>query len=368
MLEVGKRVVLLGRHRICISEKELPEVERGAVILRITRANVCGSELHHWEGVDWIPEKGVVWGHEGTGQIYKLGKDVETDWAGETVEVGDRVAPAYSKACGKCYACRAGMENACSSLINIWLKSPDEFPYFTGTFATHYYIESNQLFYKVPENVPDSVAASANCALSQVIFGMDKLDLKSDEVIVIQGAGGLGLNAIAVAKKRGADVIVVEGIEKRIDLARAFRADHIIDMKEYKSKEDRINKVKELTGGVGAHAAMEVTGGVPEAFIEGIGFLRKGGRYAEIGNISPGHTVEFDPSSINLSNITVIGVNAYPPQYLHGALQFLGRNISNFPFEKLAADKTYGLNQVEEAIIESKKRTVTRAAIVPEEE
>src|SRR5699024_1846186 len=131
----------------------------------------------------------------------------------------------------------------------------------------------------------------ANCALSQVYFGMDKSGLTYNQTIVIQGAGGLGLNAVAVAREKGATVIVVDGVESRLQQAKKFGADYTINLNDYETLEDRAQAIRDLTDGTGADFAMEVAG-VPAAFAEGIHYIRPGGKYVTIGNITPGKKVE----------------------------------------------------------------------------
>jgi threonine dehydrogenase-like Zn-dependent dehydrogenase len=215
----------------------------------------------------------------------------------------------------------------------------------------------------VPDEVPDYVAAGANCALSQVSFGLDKAGLKTGEYLLIQGAGGLGLNASAVAKEKGAVVIVVDAVEDRLHTAKNFGADYVINIKEVPKLEDRIKMVNEITGGEGVDVALEVAG-VPQAFAEGPQYIRLGGRYIEIGNISPVKSVEFFPGSITRKAITVYGVIRYDPWYLYNSLKFLERNCKKYPYEGFT-DKEYSLDEVQEALERSEARLVTRAVIVP---
>ena len=115
--------------------------------------------------------------------------------------------------------------------------------------------------------------------------------------VVIQGAGGLGLYAIAVARERGAgQIIVIDGVDERLEVASMFGADHFIDLRDLPTPEQRIARVKELTGGWGADVVMELAG-FPQVTDEGVQMVGRGGRYVEIGNISPGLTYDADPAS-----------------------------------------------------------------------
>jgi len=97
-------------------EYELPEVEAGAILTQVTRTNVCGSEVHMWRGE--FGKRGVMPGHEMVGRVYKLGKGVTTDTAGQPLREGDRIAPVYYRTCGLCVNCREGNAAACVSMAS----------------------------------------------------------------------------------------------------------------------------------------------------------------------------------------------------------------------------------------------------------
>jgi threonine dehydrogenase-like Zn-dependent dehydrogenase len=158
-------------------------------------------------------------------------------------------------------------------------------------------VHPRQHFYKVPDDVDDAIAAGANCALSQVMFGIDQIGLAYGETVLIQGAGGLGLNAAAVAVERGARVIVIDGVAARLEQAKTFGAADVIDISTLTDPADRLAAVHDILGGVGPDVGIEVTG-LPAAFAEGLDLIRRGGRYLVMGNLSPGRTVPFDPGYV----------------------------------------------------------------------
>jgi D-arabinose 1-dehydrogenase-like Zn-dependent alcohol dehydrogenase len=343
-------------------EFELPDVEPGAILAQVSRTNICGSEVHMWRGE--FGKRGVMPGHEMVGRVYKLGKGVTTDTAGQPLKEGDRIAPVYYRTCGLCVNCRDGNAAACLTLgIRAKKALPQEPPHFHTPFGTHYYIEAGQHVYKVPDNVPDHAASSANCALSQVFFALDRGNLRYEEALVVQGAGGLGLHAMAVAKARGARVIAIDGVDLRLKRAKAFGADDIVDLREYATPQARAGRVKELTNGVGADVVLEVAG-IPEAFLEAIHLVRNGGRVLELGNISAGLTVTMPPSFVTFKSISIIGVATYNPHYLKKSLDFLSAHINKYPYHELV-DAVFPLDRAAEAMDKSDRKEITRAAIEP---
>ncbi|WP_129113433.1 zinc-binding dehydrogenase [Halegenticoccus tardaugens] len=362
---IGTLVYLDEPEKLETQEYEVPEPEPSALITEVVRANVCGSELHIWRGHHPQVKEGVL-GHEVLCRISELGEDIETDYAGQPIEEGDLIAPVYYITCQQCHSCQEGQFHLCQNAYRYWSKPPEEAPHFHGTFSTHYYVHPDQYFYKVPAGLDPGIAAGANCALSQVMFGLDETGVEYDDTVVIQGAGGLGLNAIAYANEQGAKTIAVEGVDGRIERAYEFGVDHVVDFREYDTVDARSERIKELTDGIGADVAVEVAG-VPAAFAEGIHLLRDGGRYLEMGNVSPGHTTEFDPGALTRKSIDITSVVRYNPWYLNRALEFLAENSDTYPYADLI-DAEFALTDVEEALHKSDTRAVTRATLIPEHE
>ena len=369
MVEKGRAAVYKGFGQpMEIKEYPVPEPEPGAILIKVRRANICGSDLHQWRGDINLTALGAplpaILGHEMTGTVAKLGEGVVTDSSGQPLAVGDRVVHRYFFPCGRCRACLKGQDSVCP-IAPLAVVSPcEEPPHFLGTYAEYYYLRPNHTVFKVPDDVTDDMAAPANCALSQVIHGLERVGFSFGETIVIQGAGGLGIYATAVAKDMGAEkVIVVDGIDERLELAKAFGADELIDLRELKTPTERWLKVKELTGGWGADVVAELVG-FPHVVPEGIDMLGYGGRYLEIGNVSFGMTYEAEPSKLVMDNKSIVGVMLYSAAALKKALDFLSRAKDKYPFDKILS-RSYPLEEINRAFEEQDKGLVSRSTIVP---
>ena len=367
MADKGRAAVYRGLGKpIEIMEYPVPEPEPGAILIKVTMATICGSDLHMWRGDLDLAALGapmpVILGHEMTGKVAKLGEGVLTDSAGQPLAVGDRVAYRYYYPCGRCPACLKGNDVACPMCL-LYMITCAEPPHFNGAYADYYYLRPNHTVFKVPDDVSDEMVAPANCALSEVMYGLEKVGLSFGETVVIQGAGGLGINATAVAKDMGADrVIVIDGITERLELARAFGADELIDMREYKTPAERVQRVRELTGGWGADVVAELVG-FPRVIPEGLEMVCNGGRYLEIGNISMGTTFETDPALLVMGSKSIFAVALYRAETLKKAIDFLSRAKGKYPFDKILA-RSYPLEELEKAFEEQDKGLVSRSAIV----
>lgn len=356
----GQIAVMTSPGQLTFKDYPVPDPAPGALVVRVLRSNVCGSEIHIWCGHHPTKRSGGL-GHEAVGIIEKLGAGVTTDHAGTPIHEGDRIVATYFIHCRRCPPCQRGQVHLCDNAYTYWGRQPADDPHFHATFATHWYIHPAQMFYKVPDAVSDRAAASANCAQSQVYFGLELGQARLGDRIVIQGAGGLGLNAAAIAREMGAEVIVIDAVAARLAEAKRFGAHHVIDMNAYPTVEDRVAAVAQLTGG-GADLCLEVAG-VVDAYPEAIRLLRPGGTLVAMGIVNPGKTVPFDPGYAVRRGISTIATVRYPGAYLKKSLDFLVRYAARYPFDSLL-DRDYPLDQILQALDDSAARRVTRASIV----
>lgn len=356
----GVTTVLAGPEQIEQREYPVPDPEPGEIVVETVRANICGSELHIWRGDHPLIVRGCVIGHEGIGRVLRLGAGTDRDFAGVPLHEGDRVVATYFQVCRRCPACQRGDWNLCREAYAFWRMPAADAPHFHGTLSTHYYVHRDQYVYRVPDNVPDRSAASANCALSQMMYGVELSEIVAGETILIQGAGGLGLCGISIARERGTRVVVTEVHEGRMRMARAFGADAVVDVSDLADPDDRVEAVREATGGEGPDAVIDVTG-VPTAFSDGVRTVRPGGRFVSIGNISPGRLCDFDPGLYTRSGVRILSAIRYHPWFLGRALRFISDH-PGYGWDELL-DAEYPLEQVQQALEDSAARRIARASV-----
>lgn len=338
-----------------LREYPVPEVEPGAILVRLTRAGICGSDLHIWRGemkdvYGAIPQD-LTFGHEMCGRVERLGAGVTTDSAGQVLREGDRVTYLYFFPCGRCPVCLEDEMGDCprKARANRVAGTP---PYFNNAYGEYYYLRPRHHVFRIPDELSDDVATPANCALSQVIYGLRRAGLRPGHAVVIQGAGGLGLNAAAVARDAGADrVIVIDRLPERLALAREFGADHALSLGDLAIAQARIEAVKDLTGGFGANIVADFVG-YPAVIPEGLGMLRAGGCYLEVGNIAPGNLFSYDATALVRGAARLVAVANYSPWALAQALAFLRRNLARFPFDRLVSH-VFPLERISEGFQEA---------------
>ena len=370
---MGKAAVFVEPYHFEMTELPPVPVEPGGIRVRVTSGGICGSDLHYWRGEIEPMLAGrpgpVILGHELAGVVDTLGPGITTDCMGKPLKEGDRVAFTYFFPCRRCYNCLRGELNHCPDRFR-FRASIEEFPYCNGGFAEYYYLFPGHFVFKVPDELPDEAVAAANCAASQVVYGLQQGGLRLGDYVVVQGAGGLGINAVAAAKDMGAAlVIAIDGVPGRLELASQCGADVTIDINEYETPESRVERVKALTDGRGADLVMEVVG-YPQVVNEGIEMVRRGGTYVEIGNIWPNSNTTLDLSKLLWGQVRIIPAAHYDPYILPVTLDFLARTKDKYPLTKVMSH-SFPLEQIGEAFEQaewagkSEGTQVTRALVTP---
>lgn len=356
----GTTIILTAPDEIEQREYDVSDPVPGGLLMKMIRANVCGSEVHIFHGHHPLIKAGCVMGHEGVGRVERLGLGVKTDFAGSELKEGDRVVATYFQVCRRCPECNAGHWNLCRNAYAAWSQPADKAPHFHGTFGTYYGVGPDQFVYKVPESISNKAVSSANCALSQVYYGSELGEIKRGDKVVVLGAGGLGVCASAVASEFGAEVFVAEMAANRLPKAKEFGAHHTIDLSEAENGQGRVELMRDATDG-GADVVIDLTG-VPSAFSEAVKSVKPGGIMVSIGSISPNKFTEFDPGLFTRTGVQIRAAIRYPANVLGKAVSFI-ESTPQFPWDDLV-DADYAIEDVKDAVKAAEDKKVTRAGVV----
>lgn len=197
MPPVSRAAVFVGPHQpFDIREYPVPDPEPGAIVVKIRLANICGSDLHMWrgDGAASMPPGGRVLGHEMTGEVAALGRDIRTDSLGQPLNEGDRIVYPYFYPCRRCWSCAQGQFSLCAERSANYRESADVWPHLNGAFADYYYLRPNHFVFKVPDDLPDELVAPANCALSQMIHSLGVAGFSFGDSLVVRAAIAPGLS------------------------------------------------------------------------------------------------------------------------------------------------------------------------------
>lgn len=339
----------------------IPPAPKGGALVRLNCCTICRSDLHTWTGKR-PTETPVILGHEAVGTIVELGKEISMDADGQNLSIGDRVTWTLYSSCGKCrYCCDFRLPMKCLHLRKYGHESCDKPPHLLGGFAEYCMIDAGTKLLRLPDSLPDIVAAPANCAVATIVAGWQAAELRSGDNVLIQGTGALGCYAAAFARYVGCHRIIVADMNPdRLELARRFGATDGIDMSQL-SPNQLAHQVKELTDGFGVDCALELAG-VPSIIEPGLASLRKGGRYVEIGCVFPNAHATIDMSIVLFNLLTLRGVHNYDARHLRQAIVFLTDTRSLFPYEEIVGAQ-YSLEEVNIALRAAKSGTALRVAV-----
>lgn len=349
-----------------LQEYPLPSrVEPGAALVRTEMAGICGTDVHLWKGELPISLP-VILGHETVGRIEELGEGLEKDWTGQPLKIGDRVTWNSAISCGACYYCAEKKQpTRCPHrrAYGIGYQS-NQPPHFWGGYAQFHYLRPRTTIFKLPDDLLTEAVIGAGCALITAIHGVERTGINWRDNVVVQGTGPVGLSALAVAKSAGASkVVVIGGPKHRLQMAKRFGADQVIDLEEHKDAASRIKAVRDVTGGYGADAVLECVGH-PSAIGEGMEMCRDGGKYLVLGHYCDAGPVSFNPHVITRKQLQVFGSWSSEPRHLKSAIEFLRATQQQFPFAEMVTHR-FPLEQANEALNTTANWQSAKSVIVP---
>lgn len=350
---------------LALRQFELPALEPGAALVRTEMAGICGTDVHLWKGELKI-QLPVILGHETVGWIEKLGSGLEKDWNGEPLSAGDRVTWTSTISCGKCFYCAEKKQpTRCPQrrAYGIGYRC-DEAPHFLGGYADYHYLRPGTNLFKVPPEVSSESVIGAGCALITAIHGIERTGIDWQDTVVVQGAGPVGISALAVAKSAGASQVILLGAPaSRLEMAKQFGADHLINIDEVKTAAERIEAVRALTRGYGADVVLECVGH-PSAVGEGMEMCRDGGKYLVLGHYCDAGSALFNPHVITRKQLQVFGSWSSEPRHMKAALEFLRTHSKQFPFASMVTHR-FPLEQANEALETTARWISAKSVIVP---
>jgi putative phosphonate catabolism associated alcohol dehydrogenase len=365
--KTGNAIYFLGPDQpLEAREYPLPDrLEPAAVLVKMNMATVCGSDMHSWRGRRPFPTPSVL-GHEGIGTIVQMGDAVERDTAGRVLALGDRITWTIMASCGQCVFCRIhGLPQKCLDLFKYGHSVSDVPPFFLGTFGEYVYLKPGTGLFKVPDDMSDETASPLMCAAATVACGFDRAGVIPGDTVVIQGAGMLGLYAAAFANAMGAgQVIVIDILDKRLDTARRFGADHVLNA-EVLSQNALIESVKERTGGLGADLLMEVAG-FASVVETGVKLLRMGGRYMLHGAVYPNDNFSLESHDVITKCLSLYGSHNYDSKHLGMAMDLVHRTQETYPYSELVGPRfSLTADGVTEALTSLERHESIRPIVEP---
>ncbi len=282
-----------------------PSPGRGEVLLRVRACGVCFHDVINRRGN--LPRTRVpaILGHEAAGEVIAVGEGV-SGWS-----VGDSAATLQRLSCGRCSACRAGRPSLCKVDARFF---GEEIP---GGYAELMTAPVAGLG-RVPTGTPWEVAATACCTTGTAVHCVrTRGRVQAGETVLITGAsGGVGLQAVQLARHDGARVVAVTSSKKKAEALFAAGADDVVVSPDL----DFAAEVRKRTGGEGTKVALEIVGS--GTFLQSLRALAPGGRLVVVGNLETA-SVMLNPGLMIVKELTVLGAYATTTGELEEAFRLI---------------------------------------------
>ncbi len=275
-MSMMKAAVFIEPGRIELVDKPIPPVGPNDALVRITTTTICGTDVHILKG-EYPVAKGLTIGHEPVGIIEKLGSNVQGYHEGQRVIAG-AICPSFTS-----YASQDGyssQDGGCSchgyKPMGGWRFGNS----IDGTQAEYVLVPDAQgNLAPVPDGLTDEQVLMCPDIMSTGFAGAEAANIKIGDVVAVFAQGPIGLCATAGAKLRGAStIIVVDGVEQRLQIARQMGADITLNFNQV----DVVEEILRLTGGRGVDAAIEALG-LQSTFESALRVLKPGGTLSSLG-------------------------------------------------------------------------------------
>jgi len=356
-------VMVAPRQPIELREFPRPDLPPGAAMLRTARSEVCGTDVHLWHGrLSGVPYP-IIPGHVSAGTI-EAARGSIAGIDGSTLAEGDRVVFFdVHRTCGRCRACTVHRTPTRCSSRRVYGITDSATEGLFGGWAQSIYLEPGVAMARLPERVALDDYIGGGCGLVTAVHIVDRADLRLGETVVVQGAGAVGLCAVALARLAGASRILCIGAPPdRLALAREMGADVVLDL-QATSPAERLEAVLDATGREGADLVIEAAGAA-SAIGEGLDLLRVGGRYVIAGHYTDaGDSAINAHQQINRKHVEIRGCWGSEPRHFLRALSILERN-PHVPFRKIGA-RRYGLGELNEALADAEAMRIPKALVDP---
>ena len=334
-----------------IQEYPIPELGDDDILVRVEGCGVCGTDAHEYKNDPFslIP---VVLGHEGTGEIVKMGKNVKKDSAGKPLNIGDKVVT--------CMIFKDDPDITMFDLnkqnvggADVYGLLPDDNVHLNGWYSDYILIRGGSTVFNVSDLDLDSRILIEPCAV--LVHAVERAKttniLRFNSRVVVQGCGPIGLICIAVLRTMGIEnIVAVDGNEQRLAFAKRMGADETVNFMNYKGIDNLANAVKDAFGGHLADFAFQCTGN-PKAHANIYKFIRNGGGLCELGFFINGGDATINPHfDLCSKEITLVGSWVYTLRDYATTFDFLKRAIAiGLPIKELITHR-FPLEEMNEAL------------------
>jgi L-iditol 2-dehydrogenase len=310
-----KAAYLVAPQQLDVYQVDNPAIPEDGLLVKVEACGICGSDLRRWTEGPVSSKEPVIAGHEIAGVVVGVGSGIGG------FEIGDRLAIAPDIHCGVCYYCLRNMYNLCENLRLLGIT-----PGYNGGFADYLVLTAEILRGGIVDRTPPALSplqAALAEPLSSVLATQQGVGVSLGDTVVVMGAGPIGCLHVAVARARGARVILSEPSEMRRKIATRFNPELIIDP----MSQDLVDEVRRATGGRGADTAI-CANPIAATHAQAVELVRKRGNVVLFGGLPQASPMTIlDGNRIHYNEIQVMGKFSYHPAFHTLALDVIQHGL-----------------------------------------
>jgi threonine dehydrogenase-like Zn-dependent dehydrogenase len=342
--------VLTADKKAEIHTHAIPRLKPDEVLVRNHSCNICTFDYQQWLGLRQHQPYPQAWGHEDAGEIVELGPEVKG------YQVGDHVVSNIYHPCLECSPCRKGLNHRlCENPLPPNVMQQDEYGYYGLYGCSEYKVIPKKFLFKVSAKIPYEHAGFCE-PLATVIHGIHRLRVAAGEKVLVIGAGTMGLLNAQVARYYGAEVIISELMDQKIQTAQRLGFTKIIQP----SAQDYVKKIKEYTEGAGPDAII-VAVGATAAYEQAFQLAPVLCRVLIFAASYPPPLWKIDPNQVHYQMWEIIGVVGAELKNYQESADLLGKQA--IALEPLIEER-FELTQVQKAFEKATTPGSYRVAVI----
>jgi L-iditol 2-dehydrogenase len=349
--KMAKVAVLTAKEKIEVKEFEIPEINDNEVLVKVEGCGVCGTDVHEFKNdpFDLIP---VVLGHEGTGTIVKLGKNIKNDIMGQPLKIGDKVVTSVTITKEDTFSKMHPEKANLSDHMDVYGLLTDDQYHFNGWFGEYIILRENSSIFRVNDMslkqrlLIEPAAVTVHAVERAKTTGL----LKFNSMVLVQGCGPIGLMLLSVLRTMGIEnILAVDGDNQRLKMAQRLGAKYTFNFKDFGKFDDMLAGIHKISGG-GVDFAFQCTG-VPSAASSIYKMIRRGGGLCEVGFFVDNGDATINPHfDLCQKEITLVGSWVYTFTDYATTLDFIRRAKGiGLPIEELVTHD-FALEDLNEAM------------------
>jgi len=275
-------------------------------VLEVASCGVCRSDYHGWTGGHPKVQNGSIMGHEYCGTVVEAGRSSQH-------KIGDRLIAPFILGCGSCAACHTGVSNTCANQIVPGFGTPGAYAEFVAVPFDHNLVH-------LPPSMSPALAAGLGCRVTTAWHALtDRAAVRAGEWVAIHGTGGIGLSALLLAKMLGAQVVVVDIVDDKLEHAKQHGADATVNA----AKTDAAETIRDITGG-GAQVSIEALG-IEATTNASVDCLATLGRHVHVGMPSGDGFMQVNMRAIYAKQLAFYGTRGMPSWKYPSLLEMIER-------------------------------------------